>query len=38
MVNNLLFYLIMFQYPGMDFSKAQLQKSYDTVPGLGDTS
>jgi len=26
--------LIIFQYPGMDFSKADLQKNYDSIPGF----
>ncbi|XP_026808076.1 LOW QUALITY PROTEIN: nudC domain-containing protein 2-like [Rhopalosiphum maidis] len=25
------------KYPGMDFSKSELQKNYDSIPGLGST-
>lgn len=35
---NVMIYFGIFQYPGMDFSKAQLQKNYDTIPGLDNTS
>jgi len=37
-IKNVIIYFGIFQYPGMDFSKAQLQKNYDTIPGLNNTS